>query len=247
MAYTLGTTYYFRYRAYKTISGTLYHSGVTLLGEGTPTVLAGCVKHVITVPSGADGILIERLTGETANAWVQATETVWDTGDSVYTQALAETAWTSGAPTLNIVGAGYSIVNSDDGYGLKSDRPVLASNVTGTNTGDETASSINTLIQGATTRTSLSNSDYVALSYSYGPGTFALGKVTWSNVKSALNTYFGTLFVAIARTVNGKQLNADVTLTTADIADSTDKRYITDKQRKQLGVDLATITYFGGL
>lgn len=40
--------------------------------------------------------------------------------------------------------------------------------------------------------------------------------------------------VPASRTVNGKALSADVTLTTADVADSVDRRYVTDGQRNGL-------------
>lgn len=56
-------------------------------------------------------------------------------------------------------------------------------------------------------------------------------KSTWNGKQDAL----GFTAVPTTRTVNSQALSANITLTTADIADSTNKRYITDAQLTSVG------------
>lgn len=109
-------------------------------------------------------------------------------------------------------------------------------NTSGTNSGNETTTTIGTLINGATAKTTPVDADMVGLMDS--EATNVVKKLSWTNIKSALKTYFDTVYtlsnlggVPTSRTVNSKALSANVTLTTADIADSADKRYCTDAQK----------------
>lgn len=74
----------------------------------------------------------------------------------------------------------------------------------GTNTGDETAARIGALINGSTNATPI-DTDYVATSDATTP---LLKKITWTNVKTFLKTYFDTLYsdkaynIYISTTVN---------------------------------------------
>ena len=65
-------------------------------------------------------------------------------------------------------------------------------------------------------------------------------KVSFANLKSFLKSYFDGIYATISalsnyvpttRTINGFDLTANRTLTTANVADSTDKRYQTENQK----------------
>jgi hypothetical protein len=67
----------------------------------------------------------------------------------------------------------------------------------------------------------------------------------WSKITSTPTTLSGygiTDAVPSTRTVNSHALSSNVTLTTADVSDSTDKRYVTDAQRTVLGNTSGTNT-----
>lgn len=67
----------------------------------------------------------------------------------------------------------------------------------GTNTGDETTTSIGTLINGATAKTTPVDADYVGLMDSAASNI--LKKLSWANIKATLKTYFDTLYAAAAQ------------------------------------------------
>lgn len=69
---------------------------------------------------------------------------------------------------------------------------VLLGNTSGSNSGDETASSIGLLISGATAKATPVNSDTVGISDSAASGI--LKKLSWANIKATLKTYFDTLY-----------------------------------------------------
>lgn len=84
----------------------------------------------------------------------------------------------------------------------KSGTPAMTSDITGinsgTNTGDETATSIGALIGGAGDATP-NDTDFVATSLTAGG---ILKKITWTNVKAFLKTYFDTVYAALAGSVS---------------------------------------------
>jgi len=62
-----------------------------------------------------------------------------------------------------------------------------------------------------------------------------LKKLSWFNLKNVLATAYDTLYVPLTRTINSKSLSNNITLTTADIADSSNKRYVTDANLTLIG------------
>jgi hypothetical protein len=68
---------------------------------------------------------------------------------------------------------------------------------TGTNTGDETATSIGALINGATAKTTPVDADYVGLMDSAASNV--LKKLSWANVKAALKTYFDAIYAPLSQ------------------------------------------------
>lgn len=82
---------------------------------------------------------------------------------------------------------------------------------TGTNTGNETATTLGATIGGAGDATP-NDTDYVATSLTAGG---ILKKITWTNVKAFLKTYFDTLYATIA-SVPSKATGAEVDTGTDD-------------------------------
>lgn len=84
------------------------------------------------------------------------------------------------------------------------------STLSGSNTGDESASSIGSLINGATSKATPIDADYLGLMDSAASNI--LKKLSWANVKATLKTYFDALYQAILvsgtniKTINGSSL-----------------------------------------
>lgn len=74
---------------------------------------------------------------------------------------------------------------------------VWASNLSGTNTGDETASRIGTLINGSTDQPTPADTDIFALWISS-----VLRKLTYANLKASLKTYFDTIYSQVAGSIS---------------------------------------------
>lgn len=107
-------------------------------------------------------------------------------------------------------------------------------NTSGSNTGDETQGSIETKLAGSTTVTMAGN---VFNGSSQLVQTTSDGKLPVIDGSNLTNLPAGT---GAVDSVNGK--TGVVVLTTADIADSTDKRYVTDSQQAVIGNTSGTNT-----
>lgn len=109
----------------------------------------------------------------------------------------------------NIILTTTDINESTDKRYCTDTQKTIISNTSGINTGDETANTIKT----------------------------KLGITTLSGSNTGDQDLSG--FVVKTTTVNNKALSANVALTTADIADSTDKRYCTDAQKTSYDAAIA--------
>ena len=138
----------------------------------------------------ADPVLGQRYYNTTSNKEFYWNGTGWIQGDG-------EGATMTGENIVTAINGSSSIIDLDNlpaGVGTAvSDshthaNSVALGNVSGTNTGDETATSIATIVNGATGKTTPADADVVPL---YDG---ALKKVTWTNIKATLKTYFDTLY-----------------------------------------------------
>lgn len=96
-------------------------------------------------------------------------------------------------------------------------------------------------LAGASTVTSINDTDYVPISIPGSPNQ--IEKMTWANYKVALNAIYATIaslsgYVTTATTVNGKALSSNVTLTQDDVGDGTTyKQYSTTEKSKLSGIE----------
>lgn len=84
-------------------------------------------------------------------------------------------------------------------------------NTSGTNSGNETAASIGTLINGADVKTTPADEDMVGLMDSAAAN--AVKKFSWANIKATLKTYFDTLYAAASHNHTGTYQPIDADLT----------------------------------
>jgi len=85
-------------------------------------------------------------------------------------------------------------LGEDDNYVTDAEKAIL-SNTSGTNTGDETTTTLGAKINSATEKTTPVNADMVGLMDSEASNI--LKKLSWSNIKATLKTYFDTLYQEI--------------------------------------------------
>jgi len=97
---------------------------------------------------------------------------------------------------------------ADDNFVTDAEKTVIG-NTSGMNTGDETATRLGALIGGADDATP-NDTDFVATSLT---AAGILKKITWTNVKAFLKTYFDTLYLSLA----GGTMTGDIQLGETDI------------------------------
>ncbi len=99
----------------------------------------------------------------------------------------------------------YTFPDKDGTVAMLSD---ITGTNSGTNTGDETVTTVGALINGATAKATPVDADFVGLMDSAASNV--LKKLSWANVKATLKTYFDTLY----STATGVETLTNKTLTT---------------------------------
>jgi len=101
-------------------------------------------------------------------------------------------------PTVTAVNSGLAgkqnVMGADDNY-VTDAQLVVISNTSGTNTGDETTSTIGMLINNSTDINNIQDADKIPMYDAGGTGT-AIKHALWSLVKSTLKTYFDGIYKA---------------------------------------------------
>lgn len=96
---------------------------------------------------------------------------------------------------------------------------ISASNLSGTNTGDETTTTTGALINGATAKATPIDADFIGLMDSAASNI--LKKLSWLNIKATLKAYFDTLYPSGSGTSTGSntgdQTISDATISTSNI------------------------------
>lgn len=101
---------------------------------------------------------------------------------------------------------------------------IQASNLSGTNTGNETTTTVGSLINGATAKATPVDADYIGLMDSAASNI--LKKLSWANVKATLKTYFDTLYQAANANLTTW---AGKTAPTGTVVGTTDTQTLTNK------------------
>ena len=118
----------------------------------------------------------------------------------------ATTLWKNKALTTASVAA-----STDKNY-VTDAQAVVIGNTSGTNSGNETTTTIGTLINGATSKTTPVDADQVGLMDSAASNI--LKKLSWANIKATLKTYFDTLYQAAGTYLTASNNLSDLTNTT---------------------------------
>lgn len=132
-------------------------------------------------------------------------------------------------PTVTAVNGGLAgkqnVMGADDNY-VTDAQLVVISNTSGTNTGDETTTTIGVLINNSTDINTIEDADKIPMYDAGGIGT-AFKHALWSLVKSTLKTYFDTLYKATFS--ENTAFNKNFGTTSGTVCEGNDSRLDKDK------------------
>jgi hypothetical protein len=202
------------------VSSAMIYQGTWDANTNTPTLASGTgTKGFVYRVNVSGSTNIDGITDWKAGDFIVFNGTTWDKWDA--TDAVTSVNGYTGVVTLGKGDVGLSnVVNTDttttsnisdsvDKRFVTDAEKTKLSNTSGTNSGDETASTIGTLINGSSTATP-NDTDLVATAQSS-----LLKKITWANVKAFLKSYFDTLY-APTNIVFNRQ-TASYTLAASDV------------------------------
>jgi hypothetical protein len=129
----------YRARTYKIINGNKYYS-LDIHAIEYAVGAGATITHHLVATAGSDGVIIEVLSGSICVNYKEVERSGSDTYDIV-----EDSSWSSGSPAMTFEGgidpateASINVEKNGVKYGLYSpELPVLASNVSGSNTGDQ--------------------------------------------------------------------------------------------------------------
>ena len=190
------------------IGGAVYADGTTITGDGTqlnPLVAVG--------GGGGGGGTWGSITGILSNQTDLQTALNGKVDENAAITGATKTKITYDSKGLVTVGADATtadIAASTDKNYVTDAQLVVIGNTSGANSGNETASTIGSLLNGASAATP-NDTDLVATVESS-----VLKKITWTNVKAFFKTYFDTLYPSGSGTSTGTNTGDNAANTTSN-------------------------------
>ena len=199
-----------------TNSGNETATTIGTLVNGAASKTTPVDADVLAMADSAASFILKHLTWANLKAGIQTlTDTLYVAKNTAIAGA-THTKITYDAKGLVTSGADATTADiassSNNRYVTDADLVVIG-NTSGTNSGNETETTIGALVNAATEKITPVDADMVGLMDSAASNL--LKKLSWVNIKATMKTYMDTLYVPLSRTVNGKALSSNITVTLA--------------------------------